>query len=152
MKRKDLHDSESGYAPDGERSVELPRLEHTTYTADTCAGLPSGGRSEIEMAESAAPDALWQYVRSEDYVVRIAAASNPRVSRSQLDALSKDKDWQVRWTLASLPYSGMGELVANDPNPIVRLAASEAWDLPEQIAKKLAEDVDVQRVIAILQR
>lgn len=131
------------------------------------AGTPSGGRfavtqrpepeaelgpidnvrAPLEAASTADATALWEYVRHPSMDVRCEAATNPSITREQLDELTRDPEWIVRLEIANLPYSGLADKMATDPNAIIRhTAMTEGWDLSDTALAALQHDEAVQRV------
>lgn len=61
-----------------------------------------------------------------------------------------DQPFGVRLAAANTGYAGTAMRAAADPNPIVRAAAVNGWDLPAFRRRVLARDPAVQRVMAVL--
>jgi len=100
--------------------------------------------SALETAESAPAAQLWSYVVHRDRDVRIAAATNSQLTGDMIEALCDDEDWQVRWVMANMPYSGIGERLSEDPHPLVREAAGRNWDTPDGVKARIDSDPDVR--------
>lgn len=63
---------------------------------------------------------LDQLVSHSDRAVRLATTANPHLTGEHIERLACDDDWQVRWQVAQLPYKGVGDLLVDDDDPVVR--------------------------------
>ena len=91
------------------------------------------------------PEELEQWVGHADPDVRAEAAVNPYLSYEQALRLVRDPDVMVRWQVARTGISGLSAIAAEDQDPLVRLEALYAWDLPPDARDALLVDPEIIR-------
>ena len=91
------------------------------------------------------PEDLEQWVSHADPDYRAEAAVNPYLSYEQALRLIRDPDVMVRWQVTRTGISGLSAIAAEDPDPLVRLEALYAWDLPPDARDALLVDPEIVR-------
>lgn len=91
------------------------------------------------------PEELEQWVNHADPDVRSEAAVNPYLSYEQALRLVRDPDVIVRWQVTRTGTAGLAEIAATDDDPLVRLEALYAWDLPPDARDALIVDPMIVR-------
>ena len=121
----------------GKPSIPQPRSgdgrfaeqQHSESDISLAATVPGANESDTgnewgHIADTRNEAELWDAIRDEDPVRRVAASRNPGITDAQLDALGDHRQpWLVRHSVARLPYSRSLHTARRDPNPLIRAAA-----------------------------
>ena len=94
---------------------------------------------------ASSPDALEPFITHPDPDLRAEAAVNPYLSHEQAHRLARDPDVIVRWQVTRTGAAGVAEVTADDDDPLVRLEALYAWDLPPDERDRLLADPEVDQ-------
>lgn len=111
----------------------------------TNAEFPSVGDADV--------DQLRALSESSDPLVRAEVTSSIRVPDDVLERLAEaDQPPAVRLAAVNTGYAGTADRAANDPQPLVRAAATAGWDLSEANRERLSHDPEVQQIIRTISR
>lgn len=113
-------------------------------------GLSTGGRFAREERGEVGAVSLTRPAVA-DAVELADSAARADTSREDWERLSSpEQPAAVRLAAASSLRAGAADRAAEDPDPVVRMAAVGAWDLSAENEKNLSEDPEVQRIAAYL--
>lgn len=103
--------------------------------------------STLMKVDEADAEQLWTYVNHPNRDVRAACIDNPNLTGEQIDVLADDEDFAVRYWLAGLPYGGIADRMADDPDPVIRARAlMEGPDLAAETRSRLEADPAIAKV------
>lgn len=109
------------------------------------------GPELAQVAQAGSWEELEPYAGHPDPDVRAEVATSLHMAPHQAARLARDPDFVVRWQVLTSQTYGVGDVLAEDPDPVIRFGSLRAVDLSDEARHRLVhDDPEVRRVWAAM--